>query len=105
MEDQIGLVDRPPQFLLRPPWFSKVSLERAEAVWAKVIGRIDETPAQTTGSLGEGGQLHGKELAQHDLGPEIVDERTDRWQAGVRPCPRRARPRSPGGLPAGREEA
>src|SRR5215467_5113894 len=105
MENEIGLGDRPPQCLLRSPWFSKVGLEWAEAVRAKVIGRIDATPAETTGCLGKASQLRGKKLAHHDLGSAIADERTDRWQAGL--CPYRlwSRPGSPGGVPPGREGA
>jgi hypothetical protein len=97
MEDQIGLADRLPLFLLRLPRCGKVGLERAKAVRAKVIGRIDATPADTTRGLGEAGQLRGKELAHHDLGPEIAGEGTDRWQTGFRPHPQRERPESPWG--------
>src|SRR5262249_5552518 len=105
MEDQIGLADRPPQLLLRFPGCGKVGLEWAETVRAKVIGRIDATPAETTGGLGAARQRRGKQLAHDDLGPAIADERTDRWPAGVRPRRLRSRSGSPGGVPPGRERA
>src|SRR5262247_1248075 len=105
MENEIGLGDRPPQCLLRSPWFSKVGLEWAEAVRAKVIGRIDATPAEITGGLGEASQLRGKKLAHHALRPEISHEGTDSGPAGFRPHRLRSRPGSPGGTPPGREGA
>jgi hypothetical protein len=90
MEDQIGLANRLQELLEVIPCSSdEVRLERAGAVRAKVIARIDATPLETAGGLGEPGQLHDKELTQHDPGPEIAHEGTDRRQAGFRPCLKR----------------
>jgi hypothetical protein len=73
MENQIGLAN-PLQELLDviPGASNEVRLERAGALRAKVTARIEATPAQTTGGFDEPGQLHGKELAQHDPGPALA---------------------------------
>jgi hypothetical protein len=86
MEDQIGIDDSLHPFRVEVPRSSdKVCLERAHAVPAKVIARIDETPSETTRSFGEPRQLHGKEVAQDDPGPKFVHERTDSRQGCLRP--------------------
>jgi hypothetical protein len=106
MENQIGLAN-PLQELLDviPGASNEVRLKRTDTLRAKVTARIEATPAQTTGGFDESGQLHGKELAQHNLGPELADQGTDRRHAGVRPRPKRGRPYVSSGTPAGDEGA
>jgi hypothetical protein len=87
MEDQIGLADCMRQFpsVNNARWSDVVGLERASAVCAKVIARIDVTPAEPTRLLGEPGQRQSKELAQDEAGPEMAHELSDRGQARFRP--------------------
>jgi hypothetical protein len=81
MEDQIGNDNSLHPFRVEVPRSSdKVCVERAHAVRAKVIARIDETPWETTRSFGEPRQLHGKEVAYDDPGSKIFHERTDSRQ-------------------------
>ena len=91
MEDQIGLAGRTHQFpsVNNARWSDVVGLERASAVCAKVIARIDVTPAEPTRLLCEPGQRHSKEFAQDEAGPEMAHELPNRGQAGFRPRPQR----------------
>src|SRR5690349_12386060 len=69
-----------------------VGFGRPYAVRAEIVAGIYAAPWDSTGKLGEAGQLCSKDLAEQELGLEIAHERADHRQTGVRPVPKWCRP-------------
>jgi|SoiMetStandDraft_5_1073268.scaffolds.fasta_scaffold422701_1 hypothetical protein len=61
----------------------------ADAVAARVKPRTDATPLDSTGGLGQSGELRGEDLADDKPRPKIAHEASDFWQTGAGPRPER----------------
>jgi len=77
----------------------------ADAVAAKVKPRIDATPLDSTGGLGQSGKLRGEDLAHYEPRPKIVHEGSDLRQTDVGPRPKGRRSNGAFGSPLRHERA